>query len=309
MRAWWVLTAGLAVLGAARGSQADERPSGKEQRFVSEREARGPDVVPAPSKTGSPMQVSDQQRRPVPLLAPPSPPSTERGATDLEWIRNWVIDVVNDSTGRGSDIYNQGAHLHSYLYFQATLLSLLHYLPQFKNEKLTKRVQNALSRATEVRTDWEAALVLRTALNDIRNRIGKDEGGENGLSLWDRLGGEETVRAIVRATFDEAAKDPKVNLTRNGDYPYTPTRAERLEEGGVEVIRALSLQKEKPQHPAKHSGRNMETVHQGMRITTTEFNAARKHLVTALRYYCVPEEDILELLKYVDDERKNIVGK
>jgi hemoglobin len=233
--------------------------------------------------------------------------SAEDKKKEQQRLKEWIVEVVEDAAERGSDIYNQGAYLHCYLYFQATLLSVMQPLLLLDDRQLNKRVQAALSRGTEVEKDWQAAIVLRTALNDIRNTLSTDQDGKR-LPLFTRLGGEETVRAIVRTAFNLAYADRRVNLTRNGDYPYTDSRAERLEQLGVEAIQ--SLPPRRGAEPAGgYSGRNMETAHRGMRITRSEFNAAKKHLDTALRWYGVPQPEIDELMYYVEKERENIVGK
>jgi hypothetical protein len=249
-------------------------------------------------------QPNDAPRRSTRYFIPHPPVTLVPG--DKEQIGKWIVDIVTDAAERGTEIYNQGAYIDSYLYFQATLLAVINYLSQ--DQDLSKRTQRALARANVVATDWEAAIVLRTALNDILNRVRKGNDG-NELPLWDRLGGEDTVRAFVRMAFDAAAADPKVNFTRNGDYPYTSTRADRLEQLGVEAIRSLPDRKGKSPKRDEYSGRSMKNAHQGMKITRSEFSAARKQLLTALRYNCIPDLEIQELMSYVDAEMKNIIGQ
>jgi hemoglobin len=119
--------------------------------------------------------------------------------------------------------------------------------------------------------------------------------------LWDRLGGEKGVRPVVREFLAAAAKDPKVNLDRNGNYPLTRERVERIEQLVVEFVSSVTG------GPLKYTGRDMKTSHAGMRITEEEFNAAAGHLVAALKKLGVPQAEIDDLVGLVGSVKKDVV--
>jgi len=119
--------------------------------------------------------------------------------------------------------------------------------------------------------------------------------------LWDRLGGEPAVRAVVQEFLRTAAVDKKANIDRNGNYPLTEERAQRVEQLVVEFISSVAG------GPLKYTGRDMKNSHSGMKITEDEFNAAAGHLVAALKKYDVPEELINELVGLVAGTAKDIV--
>jgi hemoglobin len=121
--------------------------------------------------------------------------------------------------------------------------------------------------------------------------------------LWDRLGGEKGVRAVMREFLTTAAKDPKVNVDRNGNYPLTQERAERIEQQVVELVSAVTG------GPLKYTGRDMKAAHQGMMITEAEFNAAAGHLIAALKKFEVPQAEIDELIAIIATTKKDIVEK
>jgi hemoglobin len=121
--------------------------------------------------------------------------------------------------------------------------------------------------------------------------------------LWDRLGGETGVRAVVREFLSTAGKDPKANVDRGGNYPFTKERTERVEQLAVELISSVSG------GPLKYTGRDMKNTHQGMRITEAEFDAVAGHLVAALKKFNVPQADIDELLGVIAPTKKDIVEK
>jgi tetratricopeptide (TPR) repeat protein len=63
-------------------------------------------------------------------------------------------------------------------------------------------------------------------------------------SLFDRLGGREAVQSIVKLTYDKAKeKDSGVNLERNGEYPYTGDRPQRMQRATVALIERLSKER------------------------------------------------------------------
>lgn len=119
--------------------------------------------------------------------------------------------------------------------------------------------------------------------------------------LWDRLGGEAGVTAVVDEFLVTAAKDPKANIDRNGDYPLTKPRVEAVRKHVVELVSSLTG------GPLKYTGRDMKNSHQGMKITEDEFNAAAGHLIAALKKYKVPQAEIDELVSIVATTAKDII--
>jgi hemoglobin len=124
-----------------------------------------------------------------------------------------------------------------------------------------------------------------------------------GKTLWERLGGAEAVKAVVKDVLAAAAKDPEVNLTRNGKYKLDEKSLANLEKLLVEFVSANTG------GPLKYSGKDMKTVHAGMGITDAEFNVLGGHLVATLKKYKVPQKEIDELMLIVGSTRKDIVEK
>src|SRR5207248_8775649 len=93
-------------------------------------------------------------------------------------------------------------------------------------------------------------------------------------SLWDRLGGQLPVKAVVHEMVATAASDPKVNFTRGKPLPDADAIA-KLEDKLVEFISSATG------GPLKYTGRDMVTVHTGMNITNEEFDELAGHLQAA----------------------------
>ena len=123
-------------------------------------------------------------------------------------------------------------------------------------------------------------------------------------TLFERLGGESVVRAVVDDFVSRAASDPAVNFTRQGHpnpWQATPERLERLKERLVEFVSTTAG------GPAQYRGNDMVTAHRGMAITNAEFDALAGHLRAALEANGVPRREREELLGVVASLRGAVV--
>ncbi len=128
----------------------------------------------------------------------------------------------------------------------------------------------------------------------------------SGKTLWDRLGGEPAVTAVVEDFVGRAAADPKVNFTRKGqprEWEATPANVKKLQRRLVEFISSATG------GPLKYTGRDMVSSHANMKITEAEFNALAGHLVAALDEFKVPQKEKDELVAIVAGTKDQIVGK
>jgi hemoglobin len=133
---------------------------------------------------------------------------------------------------------------------------------------------------------------------------GKMAGGQN--TLYNRLGGEKAIQAVVHSFVQRGAADPKVNFTRKGhpnEWDATPQNVAKLEKRLVEFIGMATG------GPQKYQGRDMVTSHTGMKITEAEFNALAGHLIAALDEFKVPQKEKDELVAIVAGTKDQIVGK
>ncbi len=126
-----------------------------------------------------------------------------------------------------------------------------------------------------------------------------------GKSLYDRLGGEPAVRAVVDDFVGRAAADPVVNFTRRGtvrEWEASPQNVEHLKMGLRDFICVASGGK------CEYKGADMRAAHRGMKITDMEFNALAADLKASLDKFKVPAQEQSELLAAVEGTRKDIVA-
>lgn len=124
-------------------------------------------------------------------------------------------------------------------------------------------------------------------------------------SLYERLGGEKAISAVVDDFVGRAAGNPKVNVTRAGtggkEWKDTEENVARLKKLLVEMVANAAG------GPQKYTGRDMKTVHAGMRISNAESDAAAADLKASLEALKVPAKEQEELLAIVGSTRKDIV--
>lgn len=138
---------------------------------------------------------------------------------------------------------------------------------------------------------------------------------ERKLTLFERLGGEQGVTAIVDDFTTRALEDPRVNWQRKGvkrggilrrdettvAWSSTPQNVEKLKQHLVQFI-ALATG-----GPAQYEGKDMKTAHAAMHITNPEFDAVVGDLKVSLDKLQIPTKEQKELLAIVESTRPQIV--
>ena len=125
-------------------------------------------------------------------------------------------------------------------------------------------------------------------------------------SLYERLGGEAAVKAVIDGFVGRAAADPKVNFTRKGtdkEWKPTPEGIDHLKKGLVDLVGMVTG------GPQKYTGQSMKDAHKGMKITQDEFNALAADLKATLDKFKVPAKEQEELFKIIGSTAPDIVEK
>lgn len=202
-----------------------------------------------------------------------------------------AVDVI----GRGVPLFNSGNREGCYRLYEGALVALRPFVDG--RPELAAMIDAKLEAAGAAPTAGDKAYALRAALDEVVRQCG----GGGKKPLWERLGGEAGVRAVTKEFLRTAAPDKKANIDRNGNYPLTKERVDRVEQLVVEFLSSVTG------GPIKYTGRDMKNAHQGMKITQAEFDAAAGHLVTALKKYNVPQAEIDELVGLVGGVAKDII--
>lgn len=136
-------------------------------------------------------------------------------------------------------------------------------------------------------------------------------GGSGGMggankprSLYERLGGEPAITAVVADFVGRAAANPRVNFTRKGtpaEWQATPENVAHLQKMLVQMICSVTG------GPQVYEGRSMKGIHAGMQITNAEFDALAGDLKATLDQFKVPAAEQDELIKIVSTTRGDVV--
>ena len=138
---------------------------------------------------------------------------------------------------------------------------------------------------------------------------------EGKLALFDRLGGESGIAAVVDDFVPRALQDPRVNWPRKG-----------VKGGGLSFRRkepaawnatdenVANLKKHLVQFlvlatggPPNYDGKEMKSAHAGMHISNPEFDAALGDLKASLDRLQIPNKEQKELISIIESTRPQIV--
>jgi hemoglobin len=114
-------------------------------------------------------------------------------------------------------------------------------------------------------------------------------------SLYERLGGLDAITAVVDSFSARCAGDDRIN------GKFARTDIPRLRKMLVDQIC------EATGGPCTYTGRDMRATHDGMGVTTGEFDALVEDLVATLDEFNVPKPEQDELLGLLGPMRSEIV--
>ncbi|HET6407830.1 MAG TPA: group 1 truncated hemoglobin [Chthoniobacteraceae bacterium] len=119
--------------------------------------------------------------------------------------------------------------------------------------------------------------------------------------LWDALGGEQVLAKVVDRFVELVTIDPKVNYTRDGRYPINDKTLMYSKRAALEFISAATG------GPHSYSGKSIREIHNGMRISNEEFNAAMADFQQALEESGISPELVQAAVGMVNATRSHIV--
>lgn len=114
-------------------------------------------------------------------------------------------------------------------------------------------------------------------------------------SLYDRLGGQPAITAVVEEFVTRTTTDPRIKDR------FFNTDAANLKKQLVDFVCMATG------GPCKYMGKDMETAHGGMEVVDEEFNALVENLVGALDKFKVPEKEKGELIGALGPLKPQIV--
>ena len=117
-------------------------------------------------------------------------------------------------------------------------------------------------------------------------------------TLYTRLGGYDAISAVVDDFASQLFADPKLQKFFGG---MSLDSQKKFKQHNVELVCGATG------GPCPYLGRDMETSHNGLKITNQDFDVVGGHLVQTLDKFKVPKREREELLSIVERLRPAIV--
>ena len=114
-------------------------------------------------------------------------------------------------------------------------------------------------------------------------------------SLYERLGGQPAVEAVVHASLQRIVKDPRVK-----DY-FAQSDLGPLEKHFIQLTCVVTG------GPCKYEGHGMKEGHERLHITNAAFDAVLEDIFFTLRKFKVGGDEQDELIAILNAQRKDIV--
>lgn len=115
-------------------------------------------------------------------------------------------------------------------------------------------------------------------------------------TLYQRLGGQDAITAVVDDAVDQIAADPRINGRFGGTgIPHLKAR----------LVELLCL---RSGGPCVYTGRDMAAAHEGMNIRDDEFDALAQDVARSLAKFKVPAREQDELMRILGQMRNAVVG-
>ena len=205
-----------------------------------------------------------------------------------------------DTAKLGSELWAAGNFEGCFRLYQGSLLALQPMLDH--RPKLASLVKEQLDLAKDAKAD-KGAFALREALDAIQKETtAASIVVPKKATLWDRLGGEKAMKAVVHDFLEAAIKDPKVNFTRDGKFKLDAKAVALVEAHIVELISEVG------RGPFDYTGGDIKKTHAAMKITGAEYDAMIGHLAAALKKHKVAEDAAEELVKFMTSAKAAFVS-
>lgn len=123
-------------------------------------------------------------------------------------------------------------------------------------------------------------------------------------SLYDRLGGIQSIAAVVDDFVNRLLSDPTVQAN---PHVVASATSGRITIPGLKFLVVEQLA-EAAGGPQKYTGRSMKDSHKGLGVTEEQWDAAVKQLVATFDKFNVPGPERGEIVAILAPSKKDIVG-
>lgn len=238
--------------------------------------------------------------------SPPGPHTPKGGAPapkaagtglDADELDKRVARIMYETAYVGTDLWQRENYEGTFRLYQVALSAAAQLLDH--RPKLAAQAQAALTKSASMKAA-DGAFVLREVIDTVQKETAV---ALMPKPLWDRLGGEKAVRAVVKDFVDLAAKDPTTRLVKGTGKPEAKD-LDRLEQA---VLEAISQQTGGPLKPTEGAG--LKDVLAGTKLTYLELVALKTHLKAAVGKHKIPNAERRELEDVLGKLQNQILGQ
>lgn len=210
-----------------------------------------------------------------------------------------IAKIAYDGLEAGVNQWNANNPEGCFRIFQATLMAVVPFLDH--RPKLAAYAKGHLEQAAKL-DNIKGSVVLREALDAVKNETHAATLPPK-KTLWERLGEEKGVRAVVKDFLALAVKDETLDATRGGKFKWDAKAVGEAENVIVDMVREYAGGPPKPTIP------NLRAILPGTNVTDAEFDKLQKHLYDAMEKNKVGTEEMREVLQIFRSIRPVVVGK
>jgi hemoglobin len=183
------------------------------------------------------------------------------------------------------------------------------------NKEADQRADQRMAKTEELRGTGGAGGESKASANVKPGEHGGPPRADAVRSLFDRLGGQDGIAAIVDDFVNRAIADPRVNWERKGvTYGGLGIGRNKSVEWKADAPAVAQLKKHIVQFvalstggPAFYDGLEMKAAHANKHVTNAEFDATVGDLKATLDKLQVPAKEQKELLSIVESTRPQVV--
>jgi hemoglobin len=117
-------------------------------------------------------------------------------------------------------------------------------------------------------------------------------------TLYEKLGGEQTIAAVITEFYNRMLQDDRVN------HHFIGVNMEQLRRHKITYFMSYALG-----GPKRYEGITLRQAHAGLNITSEEYEIAIKHLNSSLRKFNVQLEDIAKIEAFLRTVKPHIIYK
>jgi hemoglobin len=117
-------------------------------------------------------------------------------------------------------------------------------------------------------------------------------------TLYERLGGEQIIAAIINEWYNRLLQDDRVN------HHFIGVNMEILRRHQITYFMSWTLGS-----PKRYEGNSLRQSHAGLNITSEEYEIAIKHLNDSLRKHNAALEDIARVEAFLRSIKPHIIHK